>query len=222
MTVLVPSEQCMARPWHCTLGSTCAHQTCSLKASHGMQSQKLPGNTCLSAAAYIVHHAPCLLGSQGFARMLRNKIYSECLQALEGSRSVLEQELKDLHAQPAGAKAAVKKTSAAIAQGIGQLKGKQSRGSTGSTLSDDELRTERQQLSSALDHLDERIAGIRQEISHGMRADEREMWETNLVMMQVCSNGCVRRKVNGPSTFQSAGNCEMAEHAALHALLPIV
>ena len=124
-------------------------------------------------------------------------------QALEGSRSVLEQELKDLQAQPAGARAAVKKTSAAIAQGIGQLKGKQSRGPAGSKLSDDELRAERQQLSSALDQLDERMAGIRRDISRGMRADEREMWETNLVMLQArCALGCLHRP--GQRTIQPA------------------
>ena len=108
----------------------------------------------------------------------------QLIQALEGSRSVLEAELKELQQQPAGPKTAVKKTTAAIASGIGNLKSKQ-KPAGGPKMSDDELRSECQQLSSALGQLDDRIAGIRRDISRGMRADEREMWETNLVMLQV-------------------------------------
>lgn len=113
----------------------------------------------------------------------------QLIQALEGSRQVLDAELKELQTQPASAKAAVKKTTGAFAAGFGALKSKTSsapKASEGSKLSDDELRTERQQLAGALTQLDQRIDGIRQELAHNMRPDERDMWETNLVMMQVC------------------------------------
>ena len=112
----------------------------------------------------------------------------QLIQALEGSRQVLDAELKELQAQPASAKAAVKKTTSAFAAGFGALKSKASsapKATEGSKLSDDELRTERQQLSGALGQLDQRIDGIRQELARNMRPDERDMWETNLVMMQV-------------------------------------
>ena len=112
----------------------------------------------------------------------------QLIQALEGSRQVLDAELKELQAQPASAKSAVKKTTSAFAAGFGALKSKASsapKATEGSKLSDNELRTERQQLSGALGQLDQRIDGIRQELARNMRPDERDMWETNLVMMQV-------------------------------------
>ena len=114
----------------------------------------------------------------------------QLIQALEGSRQVLDAELKELQAHPASAKAAVKKTTQAFSAGFGALKGKAApKAAEGSKLSDEELRSERQQLSGALQQLDQRIDGIRQELASHMRPDERDMWETNLVMMQVgCSH----------------------------------
>ena len=57
-------------------------------------------------------------------------------------------------------------------------------------MTDDELRAERQHLQASLDVLAMKIKGVREDISRNMRADEKEIWETNLVILQVHHSPC--------------------------------
>lgn len=109
----------------------------------------------------------------------------QLITALEDSRQTMEAELKSLQANPqqARAKQVAKKGVQAISSGFNAIRTRPK--ADGKPMSDDELRSERQHLQDSLDVLSNKILSVREDISNNMRAEEREIWETNLVILQV-------------------------------------
>lgn len=112
----------------------------------------------------------------------------QLISSLEDSRQVMEAELKNLQASPSQAqvkaKAVAKKGVAAISTGFNAIRARPK--PDGNPMTDDELRTERQHLQASIEALASKIASVREDISNNMRAEEREIWETNLVILQAC------------------------------------
>ena len=108
----------------------------------------------------------------------------ELIAALEESRNVLDGELKAMQQSPGQAKAkqVAKKSVQAISTGFNAMRSRPK--ADGKPMTDDELRAERQHLQDALDVLSSKILSVREDISKNMRAEEKEIWETNLVILQ--------------------------------------
>ena len=111
----------------------------------------------------------------------------QLISSLEESRQVLDVELKAMQANPgqaqAKAKAVAKKGVQAISTGFNAIRARPK--ADGKPMTDEELRTERQHLQASVGALGTKIASVREDISNNMRAEEREIWETNLVILQV-------------------------------------
>ena len=118
----------------------------------------------------------------------------QLIAALEDSRQVLDSELKGLQQNPTQAKAkqAAKKGVQAISTGFNAIRSRPK--ADGKPMSDEELRAERQHLQNSLDVLSSKIRSVREDIATNMRAEEREIWETNLVILQASQSWAFHRK----------------------------
>lgn len=114
----------------------------------------------------------------------------QLIAALEESRQVLDGELKAMQANPQQAKAkqVAKKGVQAISTGFNAIRSRPR--ADGKPMTDDELRAERQHLQDSIDVLGNKISSVREDIAKNMRAEEKEIWETNLVILQVTTLFC--------------------------------